>query len=316
MKRIGGTLDVIIAEDRDLARGARRRRHPLGVGERRRHRLFAPDMLARFERRDRHRRMQRVRRRDRDDVDSRVGDQRPPVGGRGLEAELVGAPPREPFLDLAQHDAPNDRPCRRTPPERPSRPARGTCPCSPCRSVRRRSCPCRFALRLRAPAARAPRQYKYFICYTNWNICSTNVRAAAPGRTKVKDERQLDDRTAGELRRARAPADRDRASSAQAPSAGRGLRARPSRRVRARHRLGAGPQRRGSGLDAGALRPDARLCRLLRAPGDIPLAPAQSLAGLFGTSQGAAAERPRQRRSDPSPHWICRFRGRLDRPAA
>ena len=40
---------------------------------------------------------------------ARIGDQRAPVVGRGFEAELVGAPPRQPLLDLAQHDAPHDR---------------------------------------------------------------------------------------------------------------------------------------------------------------------------------------------------------------
>ena len=105
----GGALDVIIAEDGDAAGGARRRRHALGIGERRRHRLFAPYMLACFERRDRHLRMQGIGGGDRDDLDARVRDQRPPVVGRGLKAEFVGAAPREPLLDLAEHDAPDDR---------------------------------------------------------------------------------------------------------------------------------------------------------------------------------------------------------------
>ena len=105
----GRALDVIVAEDGDPVRGARRRRHALGLFQRGRHRLFAPHMLARFERRDRHRRVQGVRGGDRDDLHARVRDQRPPVVGRSLEAELVGAPPRQPLLDLAQHDAPHDR---------------------------------------------------------------------------------------------------------------------------------------------------------------------------------------------------------------
>ena len=180
MKRIGGALDVIVAEDRDPARGARRRRHALGVGERRRHRLFAPDMLARLERRDRHRRMQRVRRRDRDDVDRRIGDQRPPVGGRGLEAELVGAPPREPLLDLAQHDAPHDRRVAEHrldagPGERVALAHVARADQSDADRVHDRSPP-----RLRAPAAAG--QYKYFICYPNWNICSIRCPSGPRGR--------------------------------------------------------------------------------------------------------------------------------------
>ena len=58
------------------------------------------------------------------------------------------------------------------------------------------------------------------------------------------------------------------------------------------------PQRRGAGLDSGALRPDARLRRLLRSAGGVPLPPAQSLARLFRAAQGLARDRPRQRRSD------------------
>ena len=152
----GRALDIIVAEDRDPTRCPRRRRHPLGIGERGRHRLFAPHVLARFERRDRHRRMERVRRRDRYDLDRRIGDQRPPVGGRGFEAELVGAPPRQPLLDLAQHDPSNDRPVAEHRAERRSRPARGTCPCSRCRSVRRRSCALPSASRY-VRAGRPPR---------------------------------------------------------------------------------------------------------------------------------------------------------------
>ena len=105
----GRTLDVIVAEDGDAAGGARRRRHALGLVERRRHRLFAPHMLASFERCDRHRRMQGVGGGDRNDFHARVRDQSAPVVGRGFKTELIGAPPREPLLDLAQHDAPDDR---------------------------------------------------------------------------------------------------------------------------------------------------------------------------------------------------------------
>ncbi len=105
----GRTLDVIIAEYGDAAGGARRRRHALGLVERRRHRLFAPHMLASFERRDRHRGVQGVGGGDRNDFHARVRDQRAPVVGRGFEAELVGFPTRQPFFDLAEHDAPDDR---------------------------------------------------------------------------------------------------------------------------------------------------------------------------------------------------------------
>ena len=64
-----GALDVIVAEDRDPAARARSPGHSLGLGERGRHRLLAPDMFARLERGDGHRRMEPGRRGDRDDVD-------------------------------------------------------------------------------------------------------------------------------------------------------------------------------------------------------------------------------------------------------
>ena len=104
------TLDVVVAEDRDPAAGARRRRHALRVRERGRHRLFAPDVLAGLERGDRHRGVQAGRGGDRDDIDLRVCDERLPVGGRGLETERVGAAAGEPLLDLAERDAPDRGP--------------------------------------------------------------------------------------------------------------------------------------------------------------------------------------------------------------
>src|SRR5208282_747325 len=103
-----GTLDVVVAEDRDFAARARRRGHVLGVAERGRHRLFAPDVLARFKSGDRHRRVQIGRGRDRDDVDGRVGDNGSPVGRRRLEAEFFSAVARESLVDLTQRNAPHD----------------------------------------------------------------------------------------------------------------------------------------------------------------------------------------------------------------
>jgi hypothetical protein len=64
-------------------------------------------MLARFESGDGHWRVPGVGRGDRYDVDSGIRDDRAPVGGRSLKAELVGAPPCEVFVDLAQHEGPN-----------------------------------------------------------------------------------------------------------------------------------------------------------------------------------------------------------------
>ena len=48
----------------------------------------------------------------------------------------------------------------------------------------------------------------------------------------------------------------------------------------------------------------------------VSLASAQPLAGLFRAPEGAAAERPGQRRSQPSAVRIRRFRRGLDRPPA
>ena len=169
----GWALDVIIAEDGDPARGARRRRHALGIFERRRHRLFAPHMLARFERRNRHRRMQGVGGGDRNDLHARVRDQRAPVVGRGFEAELVGFPTRQPLLDLAQHDPPDDR--RVVEHRVDARPSQSVAFAHIARAneshadCAHRSPPI-LALRL-GPR----RQYKHFIRDTDWNICSIHV---------------------------------------------------------------------------------------------------------------------------------------------
>src|SRR6185312_1639995 len=157
-----------------------------------------------------------------------------------------------------------------------------------------------------------------------WNICSIwsgwgRIARAGGGVAWAAREygrRRHDDRTAGELRRLPAPPDRDRAALAQASSPGCRLRARAPRRIRARHRLRARARRRGAGLDPGALRPDVGFRRLLRAAGGVSLAPAQPLARLFRAPEGAARERPRQRRSDPPAVRIRRFRGGLDRAAA
>src|SRR5580693_6653755 len=71
----GGALDVVVPEDSHLAATAGGLGYALGVGERRRHWLLAPDMLALFERGDRHWRVPGVGSGDRDDVDGRVGDE-------------------------------------------------------------------------------------------------------------------------------------------------------------------------------------------------------------------------------------------------
>jgi hypothetical protein len=72
-------LDVIVAHDSRLAGFAGRGAHALGIGERGRHRLFAPDMLAGFEGRDRHVGMKLVGRCDRDHIDFRIGEQIAPI---------------------------------------------------------------------------------------------------------------------------------------------------------------------------------------------------------------------------------------------
>ena len=64
--------------------------HFAGVGGERRQRLFAIDVLARRDRRQRHLLVQRIRRRDAHDVDIGIGDQRPPFRGRTREAERGG----------------------------------------------------------------------------------------------------------------------------------------------------------------------------------------------------------------------------------
>src|SRR4029079_1346684 len=98
----GRALDVVVAEGGYLARLLRRRRHGFGLGEARRHRLFAPQMLAGLEYGDGHFRMELVGRGQRDDIDIRVVDDGAPVAGRLGEAELAGLAPGEVLIDLAE----------------------------------------------------------------------------------------------------------------------------------------------------------------------------------------------------------------------
>ena len=72
-------LDVIVAQRRDAPGGFGGVGHSARIGKARRHRLFAPDVLAGLERGDRHLRVELVRRRDRHHVDFRVDHQRSPV---------------------------------------------------------------------------------------------------------------------------------------------------------------------------------------------------------------------------------------------
>ncbi len=72
-------LDIVIAKDGNLAGALRRFQHPLGIGIGRRHRLFAPDMLAGFEGCNRHLGVELIGSGDGNDVDLWIGDQRPPV---------------------------------------------------------------------------------------------------------------------------------------------------------------------------------------------------------------------------------------------
>ena len=81
-------LDVIVAKHRGPARGAGGRQHFFGLGEARRHRLFAPDVLAGLECCPRHFEVEAVGRGDRHDIDLWIGDDVAPVARRLAEAEL------------------------------------------------------------------------------------------------------------------------------------------------------------------------------------------------------------------------------------
>ena len=102
-------LDVVVPKDRDATRHTRRIRHALRIGEAGRHRLFAPHMLARLERGDRHLGVELVGRRDRHHVDRRIVDQRPPIGPGPGKTELAGAPRGKLVGHLRQVGEPHDR---------------------------------------------------------------------------------------------------------------------------------------------------------------------------------------------------------------
>jgi hypothetical protein len=83
------------------------RRHRLGIGERQRQRLLAMHVLARGDGGERHLAVKPVGGGDADDVDGRVGHQRPPVTGRAGEAELVGEGGRLVARDVAEQFQPH-----------------------------------------------------------------------------------------------------------------------------------------------------------------------------------------------------------------
>ncbi|CAI2931734.1 protein of unknown function [Aminobacter niigataensis] len=103
----GRALDVVVAEYRCLARLAGGGGHGFGLCERRRHRLFAPQVLAGFEDGDGHLGMELVWRGQRDDLDLGIGDDSAPVARGFLETELGGADRGEAGIGLAEMDEPD-----------------------------------------------------------------------------------------------------------------------------------------------------------------------------------------------------------------
>ena len=88
-------LDIIVAQDRHPARILGGRRHALGIGQCHGHGLFAPDMLARFQRGNGHFGVEGIGRGHRNHVHIRVRHQFAPVA-RGLgKAEFPGLLPRD-----------------------------------------------------------------------------------------------------------------------------------------------------------------------------------------------------------------------------
>ena len=317
-----GTLDVVVAEDGDLAARPRRRGHALGVGERRRHRLFAPHVLARFERGDRHRRVQSVRGGDRDDIDGRVGDQRAPVGGRRLEAEFVGALARKALVDLAQHDAPHDR--RVAEHRLNAGPGEGMAFAHVARADQSdadgvHEAPPASSLRGYCPT----RQNKYFTLYPIWNICSILYR---PERlAHVEASRRREGETMSYHATTEPPESFDalkRRLIEIEPHLPKRLRQAAAYALEHPDEFALGTASalaRSADVQASTL---VRFAQTLGFAGFSDLqevfrcAPPQPLARLFRAAPGAAAERPRQRRSDPSLVRIRRFGGGLDRAAA
>ena len=101
---------------------------------------------------------------------------------------------------------------------------------------------------------------------------------------------------------------------AQAPVAGGGLRARKSRGHGLRNGRDGGRTRQGAALDAGALRPGARLRGLFRPADGVPFAAAQSLAGLRRAAEIALSRR--QKRRGCAAGRILRKRGGVAAPGA
>ena len=84
----GRVADVVVAQHGHDPGRPGRGLHLFGVGQRQRHRFLAPDVFARLKRGKRHLAVEVVRRCDADDIDRRVGHQRPPVVGGPGKAEL------------------------------------------------------------------------------------------------------------------------------------------------------------------------------------------------------------------------------------
>ena len=87
--RVRRVARIVIAQHRGLARGRRDRPHRLGIRQRQRHRLFAPDMLAGQQRRRRHLAVHPVRRGDRHHIHGGIIHQRLPVIRHASKAELA-----------------------------------------------------------------------------------------------------------------------------------------------------------------------------------------------------------------------------------
>jgi len=95
-------LDIVVAHDRHPARPGGGVTHADRIGQCRRHRLFAPDMLAGFERCDRHLGVEGIGRGHRNHVDRWIGQEVAPVAGRPGKAELSRFLRRQIGIDLGE----------------------------------------------------------------------------------------------------------------------------------------------------------------------------------------------------------------------
>ena len=98
----GRILDVIVAKQRAASGVPGSCRHRLRLIERQRHRLLAPDMLAGFEKGDRHLAMDIVGRGDRHHIDAVILDELAPIGLGASETIFARALERQLRIDIAQ----------------------------------------------------------------------------------------------------------------------------------------------------------------------------------------------------------------------